>query len=831
MNPFSRLTSLLERALPNVIRRRYAAKFGVVLLLIAVVMGGAGAYIHFDTKSVVESQTESQIRGAASTEAKSVSDWVTSKESTVSFLAESLADQPAGTSAADHQRWLEGKLIQLSGDVRSLHYVDADTGAVVASTTDSATGQSLDSLSAPWTDDAAALASGRSVTVSAPYESGGEPVVAFAAPVSGADGAVVLTASLEAGSHQFESPYATGDTKVVTESGTILFDNRKASILDEYAAADGSSIEAIDAAMSGQTGYEVVSARTGMEPGEYAMAYAPITGTDWVVTYHVPAERAFALQSHVTTNVMFLVAFAVGALFLVGATIGRGTARSLSVVARNADDIANGEVDGDLPNTARIDEMGRLYDSFESMQAYLTTVAGQAEALADKRFDDPVLDEDIPGSFGESMGQTHTELEALITELEATAAEFSETMADAADGDLTRRMSEDADNDAMNEMARSFNDMADELEATVAEVVEFAETVAAASQEVTASSQEIERASRQVSESTQVMAEGAHEQRENLRQTTSETSNLSATIEEVASSASELERTAQHTLEASEDGHEAAANAIDTIETVETQTRRTVDRIEDLEGDMAEIGDIVELITDIAEQTNILALNANIEAARAGEAGEGFSVVANEVKELAGETKASAEEIEATIDEVQAKSAASVSEMRETRDAVDSGVDAVQTARDSLDTIVENVRETTDGVDEISRTTDEQAASTEEVASMMDRVSDISDETAERAESVAAAAEEQTASLSEVSDGADRLATQSERLMSLVSEFTVDHDAADRDGARTGADTTPSAELDAPTTDGGLDGDGPDDDGIDDDGPDRSADDRSDRLD
>ncbi len=64
-----------------------------------------------------------------------------------------------------------------------------------------------------------------------------EPVVAFAAPVSGADGAVVLTASLEAGSHQFESPYATGDTKVVTESGTILFDNRKASILDEYAAA------------------------------------------------------------------------------------------------------------------------------------------------------------------------------------------------------------------------------------------------------------------------------------------------------------------------------------------------------------------------------------------------------------------------------------------------------------------------------------------------------------------------------------------------------------------------------------------------------------------
>ncbi|NHN57705.1 MULTISPECIES: methyl-accepting chemotaxis protein [Halorussus] len=800
----------LERRLPNRVRRSYAAKFNLVLILVVVLVGAIGLFIHFDTKGLVQDDTEARITGIAHEESEAVRSWVTKKKSTTSFIASSVAadDQSAvGTT-------LERRLVELPGDVQSIHYLDTSSATVVESTDDAVVGSTVTADGAPWAANLTALPTG-SVSVSAPYETDAGPVVAFLTPVGDAR-TLVLTASLEKRSRGFNSPIATGDIKVVNAEGTVVLDNRNGNLLDSY-GQDGDLPDGVAAGFEGTTGFGTVSAQTGMADGRYVMATAPVIGTDWVLTYHVPKQQAYALQTQVSRNIGGLLVVMLVGLGLVAVTIGRQTAKSLDMLAAKADAIARGELDVDLPDSRRVDEMGSLFDSFGSMRSYLNTVADQAGALAAQEFDDPVLDEDVPGTFGDALDRMGEDLETMVTDVkrardEAEAAKqeaealseslvreaeaFSGVMEAAADGDLTRRMDADAESEAMEQIAREFNAMMAELEATVGDVRTFAESVASASEQVTARTADIEDSSTQVSQASQQLSAGARDQQENLDTTSSEISTLSATIEEVAASADEVAQAAESTEELGEDGREAAREAIETMRAVETETEATVEQIDGLQSEMERIGEIVDLIRDIADQTNLLALNANIEAAAADGDSDGFAVVADEIKALAEESKEAVDDIEDQIEEIQDETDEAVADIRATQSQVADGVDAVDEAQESLEAIVENVEETAVGIQQINSATDEQAASTEEVVSMMDDVTRLSEESADEAEQVAAATQEQSAAVSEVTESADHLARQADELMEMLEDFRVDANGGDAD---VGA---PAAEADGDEQDG-----------------------------
>ncbi|MFC7185868.1 methyl-accepting chemotaxis protein [Halorubrum yunnanense] len=395
------------------------------------------------------------------------------------------------------------------------------------------------------------------------------------------------------------------------------------------------------------------------------------------------------------------------------------------------------------------------------------------------------------------------EMQELNAELEQAAADYQSVMVECAAGDFTRRLNTDVSNEAMAEIATTFNDMVEDLEMTFAQIQTFADEVASASEDVSASTAETQRASEQVADSIQAIAADADTQYEQSREASNEMQNLSGTVEEVASSADEVATASQSAVELSNGGQAAASEAIDKMANIESQSEQTVNQVNTLASELDEIGEVVELIEDIAEQTNLLALNASIEAARAGEAGSGFAVVADEVKGLAEETAEAADEVTERIERVQSNSDETVEDMESMQEQVRSGADTVESALAALDEITTTVEEVNDGIQEISDATDSQAASTEEVVTIVEDVANAANEVNSESDNVSAAAEEQTSSLAEVSQNADNLKERAGGLQDRLSGFTIDADP-NRDTGVTGEHVGPQAGSSVkPVGDGG----------------------------
>ncbi|MFC7096890.1 methyl-accepting chemotaxis protein [Halobaculum marinum] len=778
---------------PDILRATYLRKFAALTLATIVVVAGAGVVLQGQVAAELTHEKHNELETTAVLEANELEGWIEEQRQVTRLLSEAV---PYHSEAGELGPYLDTELERFPESTHALHVVDASSNQIEASTTASAEGQVFDHLELTFDGESG-------VVMSEPYMADGHELLAFASAVPESDRAVVVTVEADAFVENFHSSIEGGETTVVdADSGRIVLASDTDSVLTDFDGDEG----ALAAGTEGDSG--------GYDAGDTVAGYAPVEGTDWVVFSQAPAANAYVLKQAVQRDFAILAGLALAGFLLIGLTLGRSTATTLRELSDSADALAAGEVDdSQVVGDDRIDEIGQIRDAFAGVTDYVDLAASQADAVANQEFDAPVLDRDVPGTLGASIAQMRVDLDAAITEMEETTAELQrvaeshgDVMETAADGDLTARMETDTDNDAMRTIAEGFNEMVADLETAMARVTEVAEEVATVSEDAAAGVEETERAAAEVASSTEEITAGTTEQTEQISGLNGEMGDLSAAVEEVAATAEDVAQQSTEAVTIGEEGGALADEAVDEMESIQEATKETATLVRGLSDEVDEIGEIVTLIDGIAEQTNTLALNASIEAARAGAEGDGFAVVANEVKQLATETREATGRIDDLVEQVQASTDDVAEDMSSMRERVDDGTETIESGLGALDDVIAAVERANDGVQSISEATSDQATTAEEVVTMADEVAAVSEETAVEAQTVSAAAEEQTASLSQVTSEVERLSDRATDLRSLTAEFDVD--VAGGASARGDSPVTSGADADGPSsapaaTDGG----------------------------
>ncbi len=330
---------------------------------------------------------------------------------------------------------------------------------------------------------------------------------------------------------------------------------------------------------------------------------------------------------------------------------------------------------------------------------------------------------------------------------EITVEAYDGTRNDAA-GD--HRESHDAD---VSELEERNVALEDEIE-TLREQLDQQEMLA---NQVSAAVEATRDVNFRVNELGQQIDEQTDEQSSDLDEITGEIATLSSTIEEAASMAESAARTSTEATRAADEGLQAGSKAKEKMEEVDQAASQAVSDVDELKEHISEIDEFVEVINDIADETNMLALNASIEAERAGEDGRGFAVVANEVKNLAEESREEASKIESMVDAIQADAVETRESLAETTSEIREGTNEVEEAMANMQRMAERINETSEAIEEVSSAADDQASSAEEISSMMDDIGAKANSISANASDVMSGMEDQLEKLEMIASSVDMM--------------------------------------------------------------------------
>ncbi|MEW6248570.1 MAG: methyl-accepting chemotaxis protein [Nitrospirota bacterium] len=295
------------------------------------------------------------------------------------------------------------------------------------------------------------------------------------------------------------------------------------------------------------------------------------------------------------------------------------------------------------------------------------------------------------------------------------------------EGDLTKRVPVKG-RDEIAELGGYFNLFIDKLQKMISKVAHVTDRVASAAVQLSATAEEI--------------AKGTETLTSRTAQTATAVEEMNSTVGEVAQNSSKAANIAQETVKIAKDGRAVVGETISGMKRLSDAVANSATIISALGRSSDQIGQIVRVIEDIADQTNLLALNAAIEAARAGEQGRGFAVVADEVRKLAERTTKATKEIVDMIREIQHDTKGAVEAMEEGTQKVAGGVELVNKTGEALSRIAEMVTQSADMIRQIAVASEEQSVATQQIASDIENVAKITKESAAGANESAKASQD-----------------------------------------------------------------------------------------
>ena len=325
----------------------------------------------------------------------------------------------------------------------------------------------------------------------------------------------------------------------------------------------------------------------------------------------------------------------------------------------------------------------------------------------------------------------------------------------------------------ITKLSEAFDAMIKALRRLVATTSATAETVSASSEELAASSGEVGKAAEEVAITIQSVAEGANSQvnladqsAQVIRDMVEAISNTSKAADSVAAASEQSER-------AAETGSKQIDMAVTKMNEIQQDSNQAAQKVHALGEKSRQIGQIVDVITGIAGQTNLLALNAAIEAARAGEQGRGFAVVADEVRKLAEQSETAAREIAGIIQAIQAETIETVEAIDKSGREISSGVTVVATSGTAFKEIHDAIKNVREEVVRIVALTGEQQQRSGQVEAAVNSIAASARLNAVSSEQVAAASQEQNASVQEITAASSALAQMAAKLQQAVMKFKL----------------------------------------------------------